>query len=900
MTKTRKDFNLSQTVAAQRSEIIASGLDYSVFLDLKKGKNYSGRVRIAFNVKKTGETFIEFGGHTIVSATLNGVAFPQNSEGGYDQFKGGAFQLGSVSEGANILEFVIENEYYSDGSGIHSFEDVDGCQYTYTQGEPHHNQRIYPMFDQPNLKGTYSLVTQTPTDWRVITNEIRTSSTPSQEFVGQAHEEGSFLAWVSPSLGEGAADTEVEVFAKTQPLPTYLYTVIVGPFVEIPCPSNLQLREIPMSIFCRKSMQKYVQDDSEVFFNFIKEGILIYEDFFGTAYPFTKSDTIICPELSSGAMENPGCITYSEDLTSKDESSVAEVTRIGLYVLHELAHMWFGDMVTMKWWNDLWLNEAFAEFCCFWSLSELYGKLPFEIYNGWVNNQLDKTFGYSDDQALTTHPIAAQVADVNSAEGIFDGITYTKGACTLIQLFHLAGKDKFSAALKVYFKKHAWKNTVLEDLFTELSAVLGKSEGPLDLQRFREDWIETAGLNTVTAEWSAESTSAESQLVLRQGFYLKQHPTLRYHKIEVAFFGEGGIILENQELYLKNEETTTISYDATKGVLAILPNYKDLSFIQVNLDTVSSIWFKKNLHLIEDNLTRAVIWRSFYDAVRSGSVVIATDFLELVHSLIPIEKNAYILQTITNFYLDILNNFTPQEFVSIYASRGFSALSDIISSSTDKEVLKLTKKLICMVASTEEETKQLVQWVKGEYQPFLGDNRQPTINQQWRIAYLAQKSVDLSAVEKLALIDRIDDPSDEKKNWMARITAFNADPAEREQIFQKIITLSSVYSYHILEYISIGLNSAHHPYEKRSSYYLQYWQKIASLLEETPNEIGKVLITRLMPHSQEFASLILRIEELAGKTDNAVFRKLLLKRKDESGKRMRAITFCRQQLALSQ
>lgn len=127
MTKTRKDFNLSQTVAAQRSEIIASGLDYSVFLDLKKGKNYSGRVRIAFNVKKTGETFIEFGGHTIVSATLNGVAFPQNSEGGYDQFKGGAFQLGSVSEGANILEFVIENEYYSDGSGIHSFEDVDGC-----------------------------------------------------------------------------------------------------------------------------------------------------------------------------------------------------------------------------------------------------------------------------------------------------------------------------------------------------------------------------------------------------------------------------------------------------------------------------------------------------------------------------------------------------------------------------------------------------------------------------------------------------------------------------------------------------------------------------------------------------------------------------------------------------
>ena len=184
--------------------------------------------------------------------------------------------------------------------------------------------------------------------------------------------------------------------------------------------------------------------EKDVIFEYIKKGTELYENFFGCAYPFSKSDTIFCPEFSSGAMENPGCITYNEYLISKEDSSVSHITKVGLYILHELAHMWFGDMVTMKWWNDLWLNEAFAEFCCFWSLAELDGKTSFKVYNGWINNQLDKTFGYRDDQAVTTHPIACTVANVNDAESIFDGITYTKGACTLIQLYNLVGHEKFS------------------------------------------------------------------------------------------------------------------------------------------------------------------------------------------------------------------------------------------------------------------------------------------------------------------------------------------------------------------------------------------------------------------------------------------------------------------------
>ena len=341
---------------------------------------------------------------------------------------------------------------------------------------------------------------------------------------------------------------------------TYLFCLCAGPFKEYVDKNPLE--GIPMSIFCRASLYEYLEIQSNEIFEITKQSIRYYEKFFGYKFPFSKYDYVFCPEYIFGAMENPGVITVNDKYIWRGDVSVDQRMWMGIILTHELAHMWFGNLVTMNWWDDLWLNESFADFVCFYCLGACKLEPPMLDANLFWNKR--KNWGYTADQAPTTHPIAGEVPDTEAAQSIFDGITYSKGAATMKQLLVRLGFDVFAAAMKSYFHKYEWKNTVLQDLLDEMNAASiahygaeASKENPLvDIDLFLKEWIQTSGMNVVHPIWDIKSTKAEDKLTVIQDVCLKEHPTLRWHSLRIAFFNAQGDVCEEQQITLKNERET--------------------------------------------------------------------------------------------------------------------------------------------------------------------------------------------------------------------------------------------------------------------------------------------------------------------------------------------------------
>ena len=471
--------NLTRNEARSRASFLSTD-SYDIRLDLTTSpQTFATETTIRFSSSAAQETFVDLIAKAVTEIELNGELLSDPAS----RFDGARVQLPALVEGENTVRILAEGIFMNTGEGLHRFVDpVDDEVYLYSQFEVSDARRMFACFEQPDLKATFSLTVTAPDHWRVISNAP--TPQPSAAGVGTA-------TWA---------------FEPTERISTYLVALIAGNYRggtgEV---TTRDGRTLPMGVFARASLAEHV--DAQNVIDVTRAGIDFYEDAFDQDFPFRKYDQVFVPEYNMGAMENPGAITYVESYVFRSDVSDAVRERRDLTILHELAHMWFGDLVTMRWWDDLWLNESFAEYASTLASAEVT-----RWSDAWTTFALsEKGWAYQQDQLPSTHPIVADMVDFEAVETNFDGITYAKGASVLRQLVAYVGREEFFAGVRAYFAKHAWGNTELADLLVELEATSGR-----DLGRWAQLWLRTAGVNTMRPVIEREADGTVTRFAIAQ------------------------------------------------------------------------------------------------------------------------------------------------------------------------------------------------------------------------------------------------------------------------------------------------------------------------------------------------------------------------------------------------
>ena len=584
--------NISRIEALERASLL-SVHGYEVLLDLTKGEStYYSKTVVEFSSDLIGyDTFIDSVGKKVISAVLNDQPV---DVGNYD---GETIFLHSL-QAENRLIIEMEGLYSATGEGLQrSIDPADNQVYMYTQGAPALSRNIFPNFDQPDLKAPFTLSVIAPSIWQVLSN--------------------------NPLIEKVTIDSNSSKwsFSKTPPISTYLYALIAGPYFHVADEYHGK-KVVPLGIYIRNSLADKL--DPENIFQTTKQGLAFYENLFDLEYPFAKYDQIAVVDYNWGAMENPGAVTFKEDrfvfrskVTDRQHLDRASV------ILHEMAHLWFGDMVTMQWWNDLWLNESFAEWIAYFALAE-----STRFSSAWVSFNADvKNWAYRADQLSSTHPIATDAPDVETGSTNFDGISYAKGASVLKQLCAYLGDEVFFAGIRSYFRKFAWKNTTLQDLIDELQSASGK-----DLSSWGKSWFQSAGVNTIVPVLTTENGTYSSLAI-------KQLPPavpsgsndLRTHLIGVGLYDliDNQIILRKRiELVIEGELTSIPAFVGEPVADLILLNDGDLAYTKIGFDTSSIETLRNHLGKIVDPLARAICWSAVWQLLRDAQLS-STDFIAI-------------------------------------------------------------------------------------------------------------------------------------------------------------------------------------------------------------------------------------------------------------------------------
>ena len=863
--------HLTQTASHDRAQLIPSPISYFLFIKEDKCQKYSGLLKLTFTLKALlPDLFLDYEGSHIESITVNSKSIEKSPEGSYSNLWNGNNLLIKpeyLSIGSNeiIIEFL--NNYTKDGNGFHSFVDVDGKQYNYTHLEPDHCHKWFPCFDQPDIKGTLELIVIVPKDWVAISNEFITKT---EQFTIEGL--SSILREQKLKLIEKFVKNldnlfNIHQFFKTKILSTYLFALISGPFTEHICKNPY--KNIPMSIFCRESISPFLTSQEDSMFEFLNKGIEFYEEFFGYPYPFSKYDQIFCPEFS-GALESPGAVTIGDCFIFKSEASIERICDRGLYIVHELAHMWFGDLVTMKWWNDLWLNESFADFAAITCMKNC--KYSFPTADCTVMGHLMKSWGYTEDQNKTTHPIAGEVRDTAEAESIFDGITYSKGSSVILQLYYLMGKECFCAALKKYFKKYEWSNTVLLDFINTLEEEFPKNAG-FSLNVWYQEWICTAGLNECEVEWVNAN-----KLKIIQTCSLKEFPLLRRHKMKVALFHKDGSF-ETVDILLKNGPETEVELKE-KDICAALPNYADEAFIKICLDKTSLEFFKENLNLVVESGARILIWCAFYDMVRDAKIA-SFEFIELVSRYIFQEQEMTVLGYVLTFAENAVSGLTPNEYRKKHHHILFE---DVYKNLIEKEMINqdneiiFKKNLICF-ADDEEDVHKLLLWYNGENNEL--ERFKLSLENEWSIVTLIHYSKKYSSEEKKAVLEKQikKDNSDQAKRVEKQCFAIMANKEERDILWKKFVVQDQNESEKIMEALMKGFNHED-AYPDNNRFIDLFFENIVMVYEKSSSVSANSFYDNLYPRSSEIEMLLKKNREVLEKIPAEGFSQLVRQLKD--------------------
>ncbi|WP_396906682.1 aminopeptidase N [Mycolicibacterium phlei] len=632
--------NLTRDQAVERAALVTVER-YRIALDLTDGagkpgeRTFRSTTTVEFDATAGGDTYIDIAADKIHRATLNGRDIDVS---GYDESTG--IPLTGLAE-RNVVVVDADCRYSNTGEGLHRFVDpVDDEVYLYSQFETADAKRMFACFDQPDLKATFDITVTAPAHWEVVSN----GATVSVE-------------------DDGAA--KKHTFAETPRMSTYLVALVAGPYARWDDVYRDEHGEIPLGLFCRRSLAQYM--DPERLFTETKQGFGFYHRNFGVPYAFGKYDQLFVPEFNAGAMENAGAVTFLEDYVFRSKVTRASYERRAETVLHEMAHMWFGDLVTMKWWDDLWLNESFATFA-----SVLCQAEATEYTQAWTTfANVEKSWAYRQDQLPSTHPVAADIPDLHAVEVNFDGITYAKGASVLKQLVAYVGLESFLAGLRDYFRDHAFGNATFGDLLGALEKASGR-----DLSGWGRQWLKTTGLNKLRPSFDVDAEGRFTRFAIEQSGAAPGAGETRVHRLAVGIYDDDGsgklVRVHREELDVEGETTEVPALQGVSRGKLILVNDDDLTYCSLRLDPDSLQTLLTRIADIAEPLPRTLAWSAAWEMTRDAELR-ARDFVALVSSGVHAETEVGVLQRLLLQAQTALNSYAEPHWA---ASQGWPAFAD--------------------------------------------------------------------------------------------------------------------------------------------------------------------------------------------------------------------------------
>lgn len=758
-------YNLTREEARRRSSLVDVSSYENTLILTGVGESFRVRSRIRFTATPESTTFIDAITASVERIRLNGLDLETSEVVSPSRIT----LPGLAAE--NELTIDAHFSYMNTGEGLHRFIDpIDDEVYLYSQFEVPDARRVFPVFEQPDLKAPFSFTVVAPSRWTVVSNSpTPTPGDPSEVFT---------------ELDEAPVDdTAVWQFAPTTPISSYITAIVAGPYRSVH--SELTSSDgspVPLGLYCRDSLFEHL--DAENLFGITRAGFEFYEREFGVSYPFEKYDQLFVPEFNAGAMENAGAVTILENYVFRSRPTEALVERRTVTVLHELAHMWFGDLVTMKWWNDLWLNESFAEF-----MSTLATAEATEYSDAWTTfATIEKSWAYRQDQLPSTHPIVASIEDLADVEVNFDGITYAKGASVLKQLVAWVGREEFFAGLRRYFDKHAWSNTELPDLLSELEATSGR-----DLASWSKLWLEESGVNLIEAEVDTETDNdaevvTELRVTQRPWIIEGQPvPSLRPHRLSIGFYSDNGqgrlVRTHSFPLDIDAESTTLEEARGLPKPDVIIVNDEDLTYAKVRFDRESMDVAAARLGDFDDSLTQLLILGTLWDTVRDGQRPAQDYIATVLDNCAAVTHSSGLLTQMRQLETAVGSYLPPESRAEAHTAVAdrFAELLGSVPGGTD-QAFQFLRGFI-KHATTQEQLGQLQSWLDASGDLVHGITIDTDLTWELIIALAAHDAIDDSAITAMTKTD----PSATGARQAATARSARATSAAKSEAFTRIL-----------------------------------------------------------------------------------------------------------------
>ncbi|MGK3995564.1 aminopeptidase N [Sorangium sp. So ce1024] len=802
---------LTQKEAEERAARIGSAR-YELSLDLSRGDGgYRGEAVAYFDVRGHGDTFIDFRGRRIERLEINGV--PVEPEWADCRIR----LPGELLDPETRVRVVYENDYDHTGDGFHHFRDPeDGEDYLYSDLEPFSAHRLFPCFDQPDIKASYRLSVTAPEDWEIIGN-----------------------ARIDRTVAAGPGRAK-RVFEETPRFSTYVFALIAGPYSGL----RDEHRGVPLGLYCRRSLAKHLDPDE--LFTITKQGLDFYPDFFDYPYPFTKYDQVFVPEFNAGAMENVGAVTHSERMIFRDPPTDHQrLTRAEVF-LHEMAHMWFGNLVTMRWWNDLWLNESFATYMAFLAMDQATRFQP----SAWKAFNVIKSWAYRQDQLVTTHPIAGELADTDHTFLNFDGITYGKGAAAMKQLVAAIGLPAFRDGMRRYFKRYQYGNATLREFLSALEEGSGR-----DLGAWSRVWLERASLNTLTAEWELDGDRIGRLRVVQTA--PEDYPTLRPHRIDVALAREegGALVVESVPAEIDGASTEVAAARGKRAPLFVFPNHNDLTFAKIALDPGSLAFVREHMGRVEDPLLRQLLWSSLWSMVRDQKLT-SPAYLALVKDKLPAEPDLSLLEPVLSNAVTALARYVPDAMREAEASAFTGLALSALRAAPRGDAQIVWARALLNAAYGAPDLALAARLVDGEIEVKgleIDQDMRWTVAVKWVARGLE------GAAERLAT-ERGRDPSDRGQRAALRAETARPDAAAKAEAWERF----HEGGYGSLHLTSAAMSGFNWSFQRAllEPYVAAFFERVQHVFETRTHELASAYFTHLFPSYRVDRDLLRRAEAL--------------------------------------